>query len=448
MRWIAVLIALTVSAGLNATTPEQEAPQNEIDTLRERLDQLEARLQSREESADTGIVDNDDDRGSLPEEPASVQAEPVPARMMDDGGSAVSGTERAADGSAESPEPAIHIGGALRFNAVHREFADDSRGKRGESGLDVFRLNIDGQLDNILISAEYRNYAYMQTLHHGWIGYEFEDQSQLQFGIHQVPFGLLPYAAHNAWFGVPYYTGLADNYDMGVKYQRSDGPWTSHLAFYKNEELNDASNLDRYAFDLVRVGEEQNEEINRINGRLVHTFGMGTGCEIEAGGSAQTAQVYNHETRRRGDHWAAAAHLDSRCGRWNLQLQATRYRYDPVNPEPVDNRTMRVGAFAGSYDIASRADIAVANIAYNLEPPWEQLDQMICYNDYSRMLKDLSGAQDSQMNTLGCALGAGPIFAYFDYIMARNMPYFGGSLATGGDDRWRGRFNVNIGYYW
>ena len=29
------------------------------------------------------------------------------------------------------------------------------------------------------------------------------------------------------------------------------------------------------------------------------------------------------------------------------------------------------------------------------------------------------------------------------------MAFFGnGSMAAGGDDEWRGRFNVNIGFYW
>lgn len=442
----ATLLLVCIASGpASAAEPDSrvDALQQEVEALRERLEQLEARL--AEEQSDAG-ADGDEDAVVATE----ALAETGEAGSLEGPGEAVPGTERVEDEAATEPaDTDIHIGGALRFNLVHREFSPASRGKLGESGLDLFRLNVDGELSNILISAEYRNYAYMQTLHHGWVGYQFEDESRIQFGIHQVPFGLLPYAAHNAWFGVPYYAGLADNYDMGVKYQRDDGPWSTQLGFYKNEELNDVGNLDRYGFDIVRVGEQQNEEINRSNARLAYTFGRGSGCELETGGSLQRAELHNTVTGRSGDHWAAAAHLDARCGRWNLQLQGSRYDYNPVNPAGVDDSTMRLGAFAGSHEIAASGDIAVANLAYNFDPPWRSIDQLICYNDYSRLSKDIAGARDSQINTLGCAVGTGPIFTYVDYILARDMPFFaGGSMAGGGDDDWHGRFNINIGFYW
>lgn len=404
-------------AGLSLSVSAQGDP--EVDALIEEIDRLKERVQQLEED--------------------SVRGESV-RDLGDTDGSDVQATLK---------EPAVHVGGALRFNIVHRDFVPSSDGKRGESGLDVFRLNVDGEIDNILISAEYRYYSYMHTLHHGWIGYEFEDESQLQFGVHRVPFGLLPYPAHNAWFGVPYYVGLGDDYDMGVKYQRSDGPWSWHFAFYKNEELNDSSNPNRYSFDLIRVDDQQNEEINQFNGRAAYTFGLGTACETEVGGSVQAGEVYNATTDRRGDHWAAAAHMDNRCGRWNLQLKGMSYQYDPVNPAGVDNSAVTVGAFAGTYDIASEADILVANLAYNVPSPWESVDSITCYNDYSRLYKGQDGVLDSQINTTGCAIGSGPLFTYVDYILANNMAYFGnGSMAGGGEDEWHGRFNVNIGFYW
>jgi len=343
----------------------------------------------------------------------------------------------------------IRVGGALRFNLVHRDFSDASESKYGESGLDVFRLNVDGEIDSVLISAEYRFYSYMNTLHHGWIGYRFDDDRLLQFGVHRVPFGLLPYPAHNAWFGVPYYTGLGDDYDMGVQYQHTDGPWQWHFAFYKNEELNDASNPDRYSFDLVRSGDQQNEEVDQFNIRVTYTAGKDTGCETELGASVRMGDLYNATTDRRGDQHAVAVHADSRCGRWNVQLKAIRYDFNPANPPGVSAASVRVGAFAGTYDIASDADILVTNLAYNLPSPWDRVDSITCYNDYSRLYKNLAGARDSRINTIGCAIGIGPLFTYVDYILAQNMPYFGaGSLAAGGDDDWHGRFNVNIGFYW
>lgn len=415
--------------GSQASDTDIEALQQRVDQLTEQLRQLETRAAPRR-SDSNGTSEPDPHTGTMSE--------------------AVPGSERVSDEHiADVARPDVRIGGALRFNYVHQEFSDASNSKYGQSGLDVFRLNVDGQIDNILISAEYRFYSYMHTLKHGWLGYEFSDDSQLQFGVHQVPFGLLPYAAHNAWFGVPYYIGLADNYDMGVKYQRDDGPWNLALAFYKNEELNDPGNPDRYAFDLIQGGDQQNEQINKANARLAYTFGSSSGCETELGGSVQGAQVYNAATDRRGDHWAAAAHLDSRCGRWNFQLQGLRYHYDPENPDGVDGSAVQMGAFGGTYAVASEADVVVANVAYNIDSPWEGIDQLICYNDYSHMRKTDSSALDSKINTLGCAIGSGPLFTYVDYIFANNMAYFdNGSMAGGGEDKWRGRLNINIGFYW
>lgn len=357
------------------------------------------------------------------------------------------GAERADAAAAPADEPAVDIGGALRFNAFFRDFAKGSDTKRGESGLDLFRLGVEGEYRNLLVSAEYRWYPYMDTLHHGWVGYAFDGGDQVQVGVHKVPFGILPYASHNYWFGIPYYLGLADDYDLGVKYLRERGPWNAQLAFYKSEEQGDPTSLDRYGFDLVRVGGQQNEETNRINVRLARTFGD-AGCSHEVGLSGQRGQLYNAVIDDNGRTWAAAAHLDSRCGRWNLQLQAARYDYDPELPPGVSGDTVRLGAFAGSYDIASRGELYVANLAYNFDVPWPWLDQITCYNDYSRLEKP-GGAEPSQLNTTGCAVGAGSLFTYLDLIQAYNMPYFeDGSLADGGNDEWQTRLNLNVGYYW
>lgn len=412
----ALALAMPVTAAMEAETIA--ALKAEVEALRARVEKLE-----RE------------------------KASGVPVEYLD---VAVVGAEQETSGEeAVEEETGVTIGGALRFNLNYREDVAASEGKIGESGLDVFRLNVDGSIENILVSAEYRFYPYMDVLHHGWIGYDFEDQGQIQGGITQVPFGLLPYASHNFWYGVPYYTGFGDDYDTGVKYVRQDGAWNTQIAFFKNAELNDATNTDRYAFDLIREGDQQNEEANQFNLRATYTLGLGTLCETEIGASYERGQIYNTVTDDKGDRWAAMAHLDSRCGRWNFQLQAGQYEFDPADPPGVDSAVVRVGAFADAYDIASEADIIVANVAYNLPSPWEYIDSLTCYNDYSRLNKTLDGAIDSQVNTLGCAIGTGPIFTYVDYILANNMPYFGdGSLGRGGEDDWKSRFNINVGYYW
>lgn len=425
---VLVLACWSACASMVLAQTELELLRQEVEDLRARLERMEAEAASSRPRVVEELLSSDE----------TIDRE-APERLVD----ATPGIERST-ASTQAAVAKIEMGGALRFNYVYRDFSDASESRYGESGLDNFRLNVDGEIDKIRVSAEYRFYGYMHTLRYGWIGYQFNEANELQFGVHQVPFGLLPYAAHNSWFGVPYYVGLSDDYDMGLKYLRQNGGWSTQFAFYKNEELNDATDLSRYSFDLVRVGDDANEEVDRFVGRVAYQFGAGTGCETEVGLSAQTADIYNHELDRRGAHWAGALHLDNRCGRWNFQLQAISYDYDPPGP---NSGSVRVGAFETSYPIADEAEIVVANIAYNLAPPWPAVQEIICYNNYSQLLKK-GNALDSRINTLGCAIGSGPLFTYIDYILANNMAFFGGSMADGGVDEWRGRININIGFYW
>jgi hypothetical protein len=417
-----ILSAFTILVlGTGLPGPDVAAAADDIGTLRSELDLLKKQVQRLEARL------------------AAAEADTVDTKEA-----AATSTADASDS-----EEGIDFGGALRFNYSWKDFDDGARTKRGDAGLDVFRLNVDGRKDNVLLSAEYRFYTYMDTIHHGWLGYDFGESGQIQAGITQVPFGLLPYASHNFWFGIPYYIGLADDYDAGVKYVREGGNWGIQIAAFKNAELGDASNLERYSYDPVAVGPARNEETNTLNARLAYTFEKGGDCSSELGASAQWGQLYNRDTDDTGDHWAAAAHLDSRCGRWNMQLEAGRYEYNPRNPPGVGSESVTFGAFAGAHQIASVGTFGVANVAYNLPVRWPGVDLLTCYNDFSVLSKDDDSYDDSYINTTGCAVGTGPLFTYIDLIQGKNMLFFGdGSLAGDGDNEWRRRFNINMGYYW
>ena len=407
----------------------------ELSRLRDRVDSLESQLRSERGGEDAAPVG----RGG------ATSAEPATGYT---GGSGAEETAEAAPAEAAEEDP-IRITGAVRFNTSWVTDDGPVEDKRGQSGLDLFRIGAEGERDGFSVSAEYRFYPYMETIHHGWVGYAPDEHHAFEAGITQVPFGLLPYASHNFWFGTPYYLGLADDYDVGVKYRYDRGPVDARFAFFKNEELNDASNLDRYSFDVVKVGDEQNEETNQFNARLAYTFGEGTDFINEVGVSGQWGMLYNDATSENGDFWALAAHLDSRYKRWNVQFQLARYDYNPENPAGVDPRTVRLGAFATSYDVASEGTVFVGNVAYNFPVPFDFLDSVTGYNDFSAVFKDEDAFRNSYLNTTGVAVGMGPVFVYLDFIQARNMVFFGdGSLAGGGDDDWDLRANLNVGYYW
>jgi hypothetical protein len=404
---------------------------DEMETLRERVRVLEQAL-AEERRAD---------------EP--VRTGPAPDKRDAGAAADAAKTEVAATDGDEEESDGVEFNGAVRFTAFWSDSDEAVQGTRGDSGLDIFRVGAAGSIDDLEVSAEYRFYPFMDVIHHGWIGYEFDNQDRVQVGITRVPFGLLPYAAHSFWFGVPYYLGFSDDYDLGIKYMRRGGPLDLQFAFFKNAELASPSDLGRYSFDIVSVGESRNEETNQLNARAAWTFGLNTPCSHELGVSGQWGELYNFDTQRRGDHWAAAGHLDTRCGRWNLQFEAARYAFSPEQPSSFGNDTLRVGGFESSYDMASEGTFAVANVAYNVPVDWPAIDQLICYNDYSVLYKDRDDFEKSQLNTTGCLVGKGPLFLYLDLIQANNMVFFGdGSLAGAGESGWQTRFNVNIGYYW
>jgi len=423
-RWIVIsaiwlpLCALGQSGG-EATAAELRQLRKELQALRDRIEVLEAERRADERSGLRG-------EPPAPEE-RRTGTEPVPAE----------------------PESTLEVTGALRFNAFWETGDDGLQDRRGDSAFDLFRIGAKGTYKDILLSAEYRFYSYMHTLHHGWIGYQPNNRNWLEAGITQVPFGLLPYASHNYWFGIPYYLGLADDYDVGLKYVRETGPWNLQLAFFKNGEFGNPAKLDRYSFDVVSVGDYQNEETNQGNIRLAYTFGEGSDLINEVGLSAQYGGLRNRETGRTGDFSAYAFHWDFRYQRWNVQFQAIRQNYNPENPVGVSDDIIRLGAFATSYEVASEGTALVANIAYNLPVPFEFLDSVTAYNDFSAFLKDVDSFDDSYINTTGFAIGSGPIFVYLDFIQSWNMVFFdGGSFAGGGNDEWNLRANLNIGYYW
>lgn len=346
----------------------------------------------------------------------------------------------------------ITIGGALRFNYINNDWSSKAKDKGGDMSFDIFRLNVDGEYNGVLISAEYRWYSYMDVIHYGWIGYNFTDNFQGQLGVTRAPFGLLPYACHNWWYGVPFYVGLEDDNDMGVKLLYKKGSWDLQFAFFKNAEWGDSAENERYSFDVINKGglNSSNEEDNQFNLRVAYTLDHGDLGTTEIGFSGEWGMLYNDLTKSHGDHWAVAAHLNGNYGPWNLMLEAAHYEYDPENPDGANDDNIRMGAFGDDYDVAAEGNIYVANLSYGLPVEWGPITKLTFYDDYSILDKDVGSGDDSQINTLGCMVSAGPVCVFLDCLMGKNMVWLGGgsdALGNGRDDDWHMRFNVNIGYY-
>lgn len=355
----------------------------------------------------------------------------------------------------------IHVGGALRVNYGYKDWDDRQDETFGDFAFDLFRLNLDGEIGNWLLSAEYRFYPEydFHTIHHGYVGYNINDAWQVQAGIHQVPFGLQPYASHNFWFSGAYYVGLEDDYDMGVKGLYEEGPLQLALAFYKNGELGSASNTDRYSVDVTNnaaggyagAQADGNEETNQVNARLAYAVEHGEFGSSEFGVSGQWGQLYNSATDKTGDHWASALHMNGNYGNWNVQLEYATYEYDPENPAGFDDDIITMGGYSYSWGVPAEADLYIANVAYTIPVNRKWLDSITLYADNTLIEPRSSSQPTIWQNVVGALFASGPVYTYLDVISGENMIFSGGNMVDKTDAKYNERttrVNLNVGYYW
>lgn len=358
----------------------------------------------------------------------------------------------------------IDIGGALRVNYTYKDWGQSNKDKGGDFAFDTFRLNVKGEIGKMLLSAEYRFYPEygFNTIHHGWIGYNFNKNWQGQIGVSQVPFGIQPYASHNFWFSGAYYVGLEDDYDMGIKTLYHNGPLSLTFAFYKNAELGDSTNAGRYSVDVLRDVNKNdtaykknygaNEETNQGNIRMAYKFTHSDTCSTEVGLSGEYGGIYNNTTNDIGDHWAGAVHLVGNYGRWNIQIEGIQYEYKPKNPAGADDSVMNVGAYSYMWGIPAKARLATFNIAYGLPVDIGPINKFTFYSDNTAIEPDKDSWDTTWQNVVGCMISAGPLYTYIDVISAENMPFMGGSMVNNLDrlqasNNRNTRVNINFGYY-
>ncbi len=434
-----ILLAFVLALGLSAfpAQAEETVSLEAFTALQKRVAELEALLLKQAQLSpppQAAAATADADKDAAQAESAETTSEELLAKVADH----------------------LDVGGALRFNYTYNDddrWHKDGKEKGGDMKFDLFRLDVNGSYSDVLISAQYRFMEDMHFIHHGWVGYNLTEETGVQLGLTQVPFGILPYASHNYWFGVPYYLGLEDDYDLGVKLLHADGPFDLQLAFFKNGDFGSASDLERYSYDIVKEGAQNNEETNQFNLRAAYTLSHGELGSTELGVSGEWGQLYNSDTKDMGDHWAASAHLNGYYGPFNLMLEVIDYQYNAENPAGVSDKTVRVGAFGFGHDIAADGTVYVANLSYDVPVTWGPVSKLTFYDDYSRLVKGEDEFEDSEINTLGCLISAGPVYTYVDFIMGKNATWIGSVGADGfgagkhRDDGWNTKFNINLGYY-
>ena len=383
----------------------------------------------------------------------------------------------------------VKVGGALRYNYVYRDWAEGQYGSGGgEVDFDTARINLSLDKEQWIGALEYRFYRpeagsykwqvdnttsdndyWYSMLHHGWLGYRFDDSSEVHVGVHQVPFGIQPYASHNWFFQLAYYVGLEDDYDLGIKYIKKAAPWTLKLAYYVQDEghyFGRSNDSARYSYDLVEDPcwdgtSPANEEDGQVNARLTYTLAHGEKGQTEFGLSGQYGLIENGNSGDHGDHYALGLHTNTTYNRWNVMAQTIRYEYSPENVPALDTAApyqdgsyVVMGAYDAPYRVASKGWVHSLGVSYKLpinNVDW--IDSITFYDDYSILVKDESDWSDSQQNVLGAMIASGGFYIYCDIASGKNNPWLGpgwtNSLANtaGETNDWDTRFNINVGYY-
>lgn len=435
---IGVALGTSPLAGIAATgDASAEKIMQELEALKQRVESLQGELEKERA------------RNDQIEQKQAEQAEKVAK----------------AEEKAEASKPDINVGGAVRFNYTVAD--NDSAGKErgGDLAFDTFRLNFDGEINDVILSAEWRWYEYMSVIHHAWVGYEFTDDLMARAGIFQVPFGVLPYNSHNFYFSSLYYVGLEDNYDFGVGTTYTPGDWRFDLALLKNDErggsspesysantiaygyTNGAGDTVDYSADLdgdgVRDGATDTQSVNTLAGRAEYTYDVTDKLTLKPGASVKYGQLDGGANGNGdGDYYAAAAHLIADYDRWNLQLQYTDWEYDLDDPRAD---FMNFGYYNAAFTGPLSAKAITANLAYTLPVEWGPVSSLTFYNDYSLIYDKNNDYEDTYMNVTGMAVSAGGLYTYFDIINGRNQPFVGGSMT--GDGEANTIFNINVGYY-
>lgn len=466
--------SLFFAATVLAASPVIAAPQDsnsveqEIQALKERLAQLEKRLEEKEEREKEEVVVVKEREVEKGNEIASNENSSKRRVVYDSGVHArLDELEKKTEENENWP---IKIHGAVRFQYEYNNYDSDNENRGGDLDFDIFRLNFDGEMGGVILSAEYRWFNYQDVIKHAWFGYDFTDKLQGQVGVVKIPFGNMPYNSHSYFFNSTFYVGLEDEHDNGIRFKYRGDEWDFDLAYLKSDEQGgiDGSTSDRtarYNYDTVGIrlpGQGADDEpglpvgeSNSYAFRTARKFTFSDDENLELGVSLQGGNLYSgtaaegftdaqaYENQNVGNRMAWAAHGVYNNGPWNVQLQYSDYDYDIK----LENRGVYMAAYAYYDAIPTEAKLYTANVAYTLPVDIGPLTSLTFYNDHSLMTDKMGYQDDTWMNVLGVAVAAGGgFYTYVDYVRAKNQPFIGGNTATDGGEV-NDRFNINFGYY-
>jgi hypothetical protein len=370
-----------------------------------------------------------------------------------------------ADAAAVKVTDNLDLGGAVRLRVDHESSRDIH-----EIGLDTVMFKAKYDSDSWIGAARYRfygkEYPYqyvrrfgdIQFAEYAWIGYRFDPRKQVQIGLNQVPFGLQPYYSSTFYETLGNVIGLEDVWELGAKYIQDVGDWNFQFGYYARTAWPGVGTSNGSTYSLVVTpadagvaGGSHNDERGLAIARTARKVELGN-WKGEAGVSLMSSTLYNRDTHRNGRRTAYAVHYAADNGPWGVKLQYARQQMTPRNPG--DEGAVSFGGYDGTFNVASRGNFYTGDLSYSIPGTYVGgwISGMQVYANYSLYDKSYSDFRNSQRFILGTSFSLRQLSIAVEWLNGRNDPYLGGSsytqsAAAGGINSWRGKFYMNIGYY-
>ncbi len=404
--------------------------------------------------------------------------------------------------TAEPKKSPIKIGGAMRLNYVVGTYEDRPRGdsleddgrgdNNGDVDLEIFRLNADLDFHNIIGRFEYRwypryfgNSSGYSMIHTAWLGYNLGDSGTLKAGIVRVPFGPTAYGVSTSWFfDQHFYVGLADDMDLGIRWNGIFDKLTLDAAYYLRSEFQtDGSSLDssRYSYDIVKWeekaeadgnvkwGVEENgyDEQHQFNLRAIYTLAdiADVGVSLQYGLLKGT----NVGADDSGSHYAVSAHMKNSLAGFTLYSQFSYYAHNITDKTPWGTGDLiPMGAYDFAWPIASKGLIPALSLRYDgidtSGISW--VDSVTPYAEWSTIMKRVDDYNASTLVTVGASWTIlESLYVYSDFALSDGNFFVGnktddnkregygsiydgaGDFGANGNNAWNWRLNFNFGYY-
>ena len=389
---------------------------------------------------------------------------------------------------AEDKKSPIKVGGAMRANYIYGTYTDDGRGETiGDVALELFRLNADLGIDNIIGRLEYRwyprygsNSSGYSMIHTAWLGYNLGDLGTIKAGVIRAPFGPTAYGVSTSWFfDQHFYVGLADDQDLGIRWNATFDKLMLDVGYYPMSEPQTIGNSlasSRYSYDVVKweekadaegtvewgAGENGYDEQHQLNLRAIYALEKiaDVGVSIQYG-LLKAAEGMDDDG---ANHYALSAHMKNVFSDFTLFSQFSYYAHNITDETPWGTGDLiPMGAYDFAWPIASKGLIPALSLRYKGIDTWgiSWIDSVMPYIEASTILKTVDGFNNSTLVTLGASWTVrGNLYIYSDLALSNGNSFVGndgdvydniytgaGDVGANGNDSWNRRINFNFGYY-